>query len=420
MSIHTFDSLSRAGWLEIGDGYRAKNAELGGNGPIFLRSAYLQNNGFTLIDPDRFISQQTQYFGPKVSRTGDVVITTKGNSTGRIGRIRAAEAGAVYSPHLSYWRSRSREHIDQAFLYYWAASEEFRRQLAGMAHGTDMAPYLSLRDQARIRISLPDIARQIEIGSILAGLDDKIELNRRMNETLEASARALFRDWFVDFGPTRAKAEGRPAWLAPDLWSLFPDRLGDDGVPEGWIWSQLGDHVTNLDSKRVPVSGAERAKRQGRYPYHGATSVMDHVDGYLFDGIYVLVGEDGSVMRDNGLAFTQYVFGKIWVNNHAHVLQGRGATSTEQILLFFNHEQVRPFITGAVQLKLSQGRMNAMPFVDSGSEVSEAFGRAVAPLYARVRQNIIESRTLAETRDALLPKLMSGELRVRDAEALAA
>ena len=96
-------------------------------------------------------------------------------------------------------------------------AREFRRQLAGMAHGTDMAPYLSLRDQARIRISLPDIARQIEIGSILAGLDDKIELNRRMNETLEASARALFGDWFVDFGPhpRQGRRPPRPACPRP-------------------------------------------------------------------------------------------------------------------------------------------------------------------------------------------------------------
>jgi type I restriction enzyme S subunit len=240
MGGQTFDSLCRAGLLEVGDGYRAKNNELGGSGLIFLRSAYLQDNGFMLSSPERFISDETLPFGQKLSQLGDVVITTKGNSTGRVGRIRIMEAGAVYSPHLSYWRSRSPAHIDQAFLYYWAASKEFRRQLAGMAHSTDMAPYLSLRDQARLEISLPEISRQAAVGAILSALDDKIELNRRMNETLEASARALFRDWFVDFGPTRAKAEGSPAYLAPDLWSLFPDRLDDD-VPAGWRIGSLAD-----------------------------------------------------------------------------------------------------------------------------------------------------------------------------------
>ena len=256
------------------------------------------------------------------------------------------------------------------------------------------------------------------IAAIFSALDGKIELNRRMNETLERTARAIFKDWFVDFGPTRAKMEGRAPYLATNIWSLFPDRLDDEGKPEGWITEPLGTHMSNFDSKRVPVSGGERAKRQGPFPYHGATGVMDHVDAYLFDGIYLLVGEDGSVVKKNGLAFTQYVWGKIWVNNHAHVLQGKGSVSTEQLLLYFQHEIVTPYITGAVQLKLSQGRMNAMPFIYAGASVCDAFATAVAPFFAKYRANADESKMLAAMRDLLLPKLMSGEIRVKDAEKL--
>jgi type I restriction enzyme S subunit len=269
-------------------------------------------------------------------------------------------------------------------------------------------------------IPFPNVAPTdaLAIASVLGALDDKIELNRRMNETLEAMARAIFKDWFVDFGPTRAKMEGRAPYLAPDIWSLFPDRLDDEGKPEGWKREPLGTHMSNFDSKRVPVSGGERAKRQGPFPYHGATGVMDHVDAYLFDGIYLLVGEDGSVVKDNGLAFTQYVWGKIWVNNHAHVLQGRDSVSTEHLLLYFQHEVVIPYITGAVQLKLSQGRMNAMPFIYAGASVCEAFTALIAPFFAKYRANADESKMLAATRDLLLPKLMSGEVRVKDAEKL--
>lgn len=267
-------------------------------------------------------------------------------------------------------------------------------------------------------ICMPDRHVQDSIVEVLGALDDKIELNRRMNDTLEATARAIFKDWFVDFGPTRAKMEGRAPYLAPDIWSLFPDRLDDDSKPDGWNRESLGAHMSNFDSKRVPVSGGERAKRQGPYPYHGATGVMDHVDDYLFDGTYLLVGEDGSVVKESGLAFTQYVWGKIWVNNHAHVLQGKGAVSTEQLLLYFQHEAVTPYITGAVQLKLSQGRMNAMPFIYAGQNVCEAFAATVAPFFAKYRANADESKSLAEMRNLLLPKLMSGEVRVKDAEKL--
>ncbi|MBY3565694.1 restriction endonuclease subunit S [Rhizobium laguerreae] len=265
-------------------------------------------------------------------------------------------------------------------------------------------------------LSVPRLAEQEAIASILGALDDKIELNRRMNETLEATARAIFKDWFVDFGPTRAKMEGRAPYLASNIWSLFPDRLDDEGKPEGWIRDPLGAHILNLDSKRIPVSGSDRAKRQGPFPYHGATGVMDHVDDYLFDGVHLLVGEDGSVVKENGLAFTQYVWGRIWVNNHAHVLQGKGSVSTEQLLLYFQHETVTPYITGAVQLKLSQGRMNAMPFLYAGTDICEAFSATVAHFFAKYRANADENKMLAAMRDLLLPKLMSGEVRVKDAQ----
>ena len=269
-------------------------------------------------------------------------------------------------------------------------------------------------------IPFPNVAPTdaLAIAFVLGALDDKIELNRRMNETLEAMARAIFKDWFVDFGPTRAKMEGREPYLAPDIWSLFPDRLDEDGKPEGWVTEPLGSHMSNFDSKRVPVSGGERSKRQGPFPYHGATGVMDHIDAYLFDGIYLLVGEDGSVVKENGLAFVQYVWGKIWVNNHAHVLQGKGSVSTEQLLMYFQHETVTPYITGAVQLKLSQGRMNGMPFIYAGASVCEAFATSVAPFFAKYRANADESKMLAAMRDLLLPKLMSGEIRVKGAEKL--
>ncbi len=95
-------------------------------------------------------------------------------------------------------------------------------------------------DLSQLRIPAPPVSEQKAIASVLGALDDKIELNRRMNETLEAMARAIFKDWFVDFGPTRAKLEGRLPYLAPDIWSLFPDRLDEEGKPDGWTTSTTG------------------------------------------------------------------------------------------------------------------------------------------------------------------------------------
>src|ERR1700732_3118299 len=106
MPTVSFAQLVDSGALVIGDGYRAKNEELGGEGPIFLRSAYLQNRGWVLDKPDRFLRKETDRFGLKIAKVGDTVITTKGNSLGRLGYVDSRIEGAVYSPHLSYLRSR--------------------------------------------------------------------------------------------------------------------------------------------------------------------------------------------------------------------------------------------------------------------------------------------------------------------------
>lgn len=306
---------------------------------------------------------------------------------------------------------------DTRFLMYALMSAD----ISGYLTGSTM-PKLTQGNLNRIPLLTPPLAEQRAIAHILGTLDDKIELNRKMSETLEAMARALFKSWFVDFDPVRAKMEGRDPGMPKEIADLFPSRMVESElgeIPEGWEVAAIGEHMANFDSRRVPVSGAERAKRSGPYPYHGAAGVMDHVDEYLFDGIHLLVGEDGSVVQNTGMAVTQYVWGKIWVNNHAHVLQGAGAVSTEQLYLYFHFEPVAPYVTGAVQPKLSQGRMNVMPFVYGGDAVCRAFGRTVKPWFERLRAAADEVRTLSELRNALLPKLISRELQLKDAEKIA-
>jgi type I restriction enzyme S subunit len=233
-------------------------------------------------------------------------------------------------------------------------------------------PNLNTSILSNLPFVVPPIEEQRAIAHILGTLDDKIELNRRMNETLEEMARALFKSWFVDFDPVRAKAEGRDPGLPEHIADLFPDRFEDSElgeIPAGWKMDELGEVVAIHDSKRVPLSGRERSQRNGPYPYYEATSVMDYVDDYLFDGIYVLVGEDGSVVTVDDRPFTQYVWGKLWVNNHAHVLQGKGSVSTEHLLLSLSQTNIRGHVTGAVQLKLNQRNMKSIPFMLSSSTI---------------------------------------------------
>jgi type I restriction enzyme S subunit len=241
-------------------------------------------------------------------------------------------------------------------------------------------------------------------------------LNRRTNATLEAIARALFQSWFVDFDPVRAKLDGRtPAGLDSATAALFPahfDHKIDGVVPTGWQATTLGEAIEISDSKRIPLSRREREARRGKYPYYGAASVMDYVDDFIFDGIYALIGEDGSVINDDGTPVLQYVWGKFWVNNHAHVLRGKNGISTEHLFLHLKSCNIAAFVNGAVQAKLNQGNMNRIPFMFPPAEIGDAFARTIEPLFSQIRANTDESRTLANLRDTLLPKLLSGELDV--------
>jgi len=310
------------------------------------------------------------------------------------------------------------------FLYHFLTCKGITGWLQHLAESrSGTFPQITFDQIAELELSLPPMTDQAVIATFLDEIDSKIELNRRMNETLEAMARAIFKSWFVDFDPVRAKTEGRqPFGMDSATAALFPDSFEDSllgKIPKGWSLTTLGQAIEIYDSKRIPLSGRERIKVKGTYPYYGAAGVLDHVNSYLFDGVYILIGEDGSVVNEDDTPVVQYVWGRFWVNNHAHVLQGYSGISNEHLLLFLQTINIRPYVTGAVQPKLNQGNLCRIPFLMPDKEVCDAFGDTVESLYDLLRANTEQSRTLTTIRDALLPKIISGEIRVRDATKLA-
>lgn len=238
--------LIAEGILEIGDGYRAKNSELATSGLPFARAGNI-NNGFNFSDADLLGSDAVSAAGNKISQPGDVVFTSKG-TVGRFAFVGKETSQFVYSPQLCYWRSKEQGVLHPRFLYYWMQSSEFLTQMAGVKGQTDMADYVSLRDQRAFKISVPTPAVQHQVASILSAFDDKIELNRRMNHTLEQMARALFKSWFVDFDPVRAKMRGeRPEGMDAETAALFPDEIVEvDGreMPRGWKLGSFAEVTT--------------------------------------------------------------------------------------------------------------------------------------------------------------------------------
>ena len=383
------------------------------------------NNSFIYADMDFMAATASEREISNCSvAIGDVLITKDSETHDDIGvpaLVREDIPNLVCGYHLAILRPSSSE-LDGAYLFYALSTGEVQRQFHSYANGITRFG-LRKADIGLVEIPLPPLPEQRAIAHVLGTLDDKIELNRRMNATLEEMARALFKSWFVDFEPVRAKMEGR--WrrgesfpgLPAHLHHLFPDRLVDSELgesPEGWEVRGLGEVVEFHDSKRVPLNSNQRANRQGPYPYYGAAGIMDYVDDFLFDGIYILTGEDGSVVDASGHPIVQYVWGQFWANNHAHVLKGKNGISEEHLNLLLQRQNIVPFVTGAVQPKLSQHNLKAIPIMLPTVSACRAFSDLIQPMFVAMRSHTDEALTLAVERDALLPRLVSGEAGVEN------
>ena len=346
---------------------------------------------------------------------GDVLLTSEAPS-GSVAYIKETKEWCLgqrlfclrTNPSIAYGR----------YLFYVLQTKKLQHDINARSTGTTVSG-IRQSELVKLVIPLPPVPTQKAIAKILGNLDEKIEINKKTNKTLEGIAKALFKSWFVDFDPVKAKSEGRSTGLPDEISNLFPDSFEDSelgAIPTGWDVSVIGDISENFDKKRVPLSKEERSQRKGNFPYFGATGVFDYIDDFLFDGVYLLIGEDGSVETENGTAFTQYVKGKIWVNNHAHVLNGIDPISTEFLYCFFQFFKINPYITGAVQLKLSQGRMNMISLPLADSNCLKIFDQQVKPIFSKIILNKKESQVLERIRDTLLPILISGDLSIPDAE----
>ncbi|MEA4889908.1 MAG: restriction endonuclease subunit S [Clostridiaceae bacterium] len=323
-----------------------------------------------------------------------------------IGRV-GAYCGSIYYSSGKCWVSdnaiaaKANDNADPKFIYYALLSANLNNLRIGSSQ-----PLLTQEILRQLQLAFPSLSSQQAIARILSSFDDKIELNNRVNKTLEEIAQTLFKRWFVDF--EFPDENGNPYKSSGG--KMIESELGM--IPEGWIASSLSFIILNFDSKRVPLSSREREKLEKIYPYYGAASQLDFVDNYLFDGIYVLMGEDGTVIMDNGTPMLQYVWGKFWVNNHAHILQGKAFISTEYVYLLLRQTNIVHIVTGAVQPKITQKNMNELPAVLPSAEVAKHFRQQTTNLFGLLRSSSDEIKKLAQIRDTLLPKLMSGEIRI--------
>lgn len=354
--------------------------------------------------------EETEFTSGTKFRNGDTLLAriTPCLENGKTARVDILEDNEVGfgSTEFIVMREKAGKTIND-FIYYLSISPEFRNVAIKSMTGSSGRQRVQKDVLENVDILLPSIEEQEKIANILSSLDDKIELNNEMNKTLEEMAQALFKRWFVDF--EFPNEDGQPYKSSGG--EMVESELGM--IPKEWEVGYFSDISEIHDSKRIPLSKMEREKRENIYPYYGAASLMDYVDDYIFDGVYILMGEDGTVIDSEGYPILQYVYGKFWVNNHAHVLRGKNNFSNEYLYLLLKNTKVSHIVTGAVQPKINQKNLNSIRCVIPSDDILEKFNSMIKSKYEYRIKNEDENKVLREIRDTVLTKLMSGEIRVK-------
>lgn len=299
--------------------------------------------------------------------------------------------------------------VDFDYCFYLLASPAITDYLCGQnANTSGSHKRIDPTNFFNIGIKLPPLAQQYEIGKLLSSLDTKIKLNRQINQNLEAMAKQLYDYWFVQFD--FPNEEGKP-YKSSGGEMVWNEKLKRK-IPNEWDNCKLKDFINLFDSKRIPLSSKDREERKGNYPYYGATGIMDYVNEYIFDGDYILLAEDGSTSDSKGFPIVQYIWGKNWVNNHAHIILPKN----EQYLMF-TYQMLRSIPakqieTGSIQKKISQENLCEYNMVLPNSILIEKYESIISPLWEKRKLCIEEINALIKQRDELLPLLMNGQASV--------
>lgn len=359
---------------------------------------------------------------------GDILFARGGvQATGKTALVRKNEAGFVCGTGAIRLRlRRSEKVILPEYLSHVLSAPSAIAWFKFHAIGATM-PNLNEGIIKSFRLMLPPIDEQRAIASILDALDEKIDLNRGMNETLEALARSIFKDWFVDFGPTRAKIEGRAPYLAPDPWALFPARLDEEEKPDGWNTVSLGEVADLNPSERLPQGMPAPYLDMSSIPVRGAwpDEPVSRVagSGARFRNGDTLFARITPCLENGKTAFvTRLGHGEVaWGSTEFIVIRPRPPFPAEFGYLLarddlFREHAVRSMTGTSGRQRVQVDALKAFSLARPPTEVVHSFATAIRPMFERVTANGFEMETLAATRDLLLPKLMSGEVRVGDAE----
>ena len=311
-------------------------------------------------------------YGPVTSRNGEKI---------SIALLR--DKDCIISSSYTVFEVVNKNALDPEYLMLWFSRPEFDRYARYMSHGS-VREIFDWDELCKVELPVPSIDKQRSIVRAYQTITERIELKRRLNDNLLATAQAVYKAWFVEYKPFGGNC------------------------PISWRVGSVDEIAEFFDSMRKPLSSLERADMARIYPYYGAVSIVDYVDDYIFDGEYLLLSEDGIyVVDDSGHPLLQHIIGKFWANNHAHILKGKAGFTEDSLYLFLSNTNMSPIVTGAAQPKINQANLKSFPITIPDSEVLDRFNSVVHPLFAGKLNNEKEIRKLETLRELLLSRLVS-------------
>lgn len=309
-------------------------------------------------------------YGPVTSRNGDKVSIA----------LYTGKETIIISQAYTVFEIKNQQELLPEYLMMWFRRPEFDRYARFKSHGSAREIF-SWEEMCDVILPIPPIEQQRKIVEEYETISKRIRLNKQMITRLEETAQTLYRKMFVD-------------------------GIDKENLPEGWRMGTLGDVAHILDHKRKPLSAEQRYRIKGQYPYFGAMSIIDYINNYIFDGVYLLLAEDGvNVVDEKGHPNLQYVYGKFWLNNHAHIMQGNDIISTEYIYLALKESIVTHLVTGAAQPKINQENMLTIPILVATKIIMQKFNQAVYKIFNHRKLKEIENVKLINLQSLLLAKI---------------
>ena len=379
-----------------------------------------------IMTPTEFIASESydSWMNRGLPEPGDVVMTTEA-PLGEIAQINSCKV--ALGQRLITLRGKP-DVLNNTYLKFAMKAAFVQNQLKARSTGTTVLG-ISQRELRKVEIPLPPLPEQRLIAHILGTLDDKIELNRQTNETLEATAYAIFKSWFVDFDPVKAKIEGRkPPFMDTETASLFPSALQNSPlgkVPKGWTVVPLPE-VIEVNPRRVlkrgtiaPYLHMQNLPTQGHRPYEWID--REFSSGTKFINGDTLLARITPCLENGKTGFVDFLDTDEvgWGSTEYIVLRPKPPLPVEFAYYLARSDDLRMFaihnMTGSTgRQRVPASCFDYYEFAVPTTPVAQRFGEIVKPFMKKIKENSEQSHTLAQTRDTLLPKLLSGEIRVDD------